>query len=81
MIKTLVINCSLDRKATNLELVKAVKRFSDYTSIQFREIQNEYEIGEDIDAVVISGSKARIVNPSHREMYYGIINLIKRKCV
>lgn len=70
------MNCCL--KHSEIEsLLKAVKRFSECTVIQFRDIYAGYRVDDNIDAVVISGSEARIVNPSHRDMFKGTVSLIK----
>jgi len=70
------VNCCL--KPSKIEsLLKAVKKFSECTVIQFRDIYAGYRVDDNIDAVVISGSEARIVNPSHRDMFKGTVSLIK----
>lgn len=76
MTKSLLVNCSL-KATTNEALLEAVRKFSDYTVIQFRGIDEGYHVEKDVDCVVISGSAARIVNPSDRHMFEGVVNLIK----
>ena len=76
MTKSLIVNCSL-KATTSQALLKAVGKFSERIVVQFRDIDEGYCIDKDIDAVVISGSAARIVNPSHRHMFQGVVNLIK----
>lgn len=61
-----------------MELVRTIQQFSECTTTQFRDIHDGYEVEKDIDAVVLGGSKARIVNASHRNMFKGTIDLIKR---
>jgi GMP synthase-like glutamine amidotransferase len=78
MTKSLVVNCSLSTRAKNEELLKAIRKFSECTAVQFRDIHAGYEVEKDIDAVVLSGSAARIVNPNHRDKFQGIVNLINR---
>jgi len=76
MTRTLLVNCYLD--ATKIgTLLGAINKFSECTVIQFRDLHSGYQVGKDIDAIVISGSEARIVNPSHREMFEGTVDLIK----
>jgi GMP synthase (glutamine-hydrolysing) len=75
MTKTLIVNCSLKTKSE--ALVEAVGKFSECDVIQFNEIHEGYRIEEEIDAVVISGSGARIVYPSDRDLFVGVVNLIK----
>jgi GMP synthase (glutamine-hydrolysing) len=77
-MKSLIIDCSLDRSATVEELIRAVEEFSECAPVQFRDISVGYEVKEDVNAVVISGSKARIVNSSHRAMFRHVVDLIKR---
>jgi GMP synthase-like glutamine amidotransferase len=76
MVKSLIVNCYLNPSKIET-LLKAIKKFSDYTVIQFGDLDANYQVGKDIDAVIISGSKARIVNPSHRDMFKETVNLIK----
>jgi len=76
MRKSLLVNCSL-KSTTNEALLKAVKKFSECTVFQFRDVDEGYHVEKDIDCVVISGSAARIVNPSHRHMFKGVARLIK----
>ena len=61
----------------NEALLEAVNKFSEYTVIPFRDVDKGYHFEENIDCVVISGSTARIVKPPHREMFEGVVNLIK----
>ncbi|HYA77289.1 MAG TPA: hypothetical protein VEF91_01075 [Verrucomicrobiae bacterium] len=76
MTNSLLVNCSL-QATTNEALLEAVRKFSEPTVIQFEDIGEDHQVGKDIDCVVISGSAARIVNPSHRHMFQGVVNLIK----
>lgn len=76
MTKTLVINCSLDRRARIDELQKVIAKFSECSAVKYRDIHADYRVDKDIDAVIISGSKARIVNPSHRNLFKETIILI-----
>lgn len=73
--KSLIVNCSLKTKSE--ALVKAIKKFSDCTVIQYNDVPNGYRAEAGIDAVVISGSGARIVDPSDRRLFEGVVNLIK----
>ena len=76
MVRSLVVNCYLNPLKIET-LLKAIKKFGDCTVIQFRDFEANYQVDKDIDAVIISGSKARIVNPSHRDMFKETVNLIK----
>jgi GMP synthase-like glutamine amidotransferase len=75
--RSLIVDCSLG-PSRNGALFEAVKKLSRCTVIQFRNIYAGYRVAGDIDAVVISGSAARIVEPSHRDMFAGTVNLIKK---
>ena len=78
MTKSLVINCSLNRRAKIKELLTTIGKYSGCTTVQFRDVHAGYEVEKDIDAVVLSGSKARIVNTIHRDMFKETIDLINR---
>jgi GMP synthase-like glutamine amidotransferase len=76
MTKSLIVNCSL-KAATNEALLEAVGKFSECIVVQFRDVDEGYRVDKDIDAVVISGSAARIVSPSDRALFEGVVRLIK----
>lgn len=75
MHKSLVVNCSLKSKSE--ALVEAVGKFSEYEVIHFSDVNEGYLVGEDFDAVVLSGSGARIVDPADRRFFEGVVKLIK----
>jgi GMP synthase-like glutamine amidotransferase len=75
MTKSLVVNCSL--KSSNEALIEAVRKFSECAVVQFRDVSLGFHIDQDVDSVVISGSGARIVDPSHRAIFDGVVNLVK----
>jgi len=77
MTRTLIVNCSL-KGIESKELNDAISKFSECKVILFREIDDEYQVDKQIDAVILSGSAARIVNASHRAMFEGTANLIRR---
>ena len=79
MTQSLVINCSWNQNAEIKELLEAIGKFSNYSHVKFRDINSGYKIKEDTDAVILSGSKARIVNPSRRNKFRETIDLIKRR--
>jgi len=72
----LIVNCSL-KAAPNEDLCKAVGRLSEYKVIPFRNIRSEDKLDKDVDAVVLSGSAARIVKASHRKLFQTTIDRIK----
>jgi GMP synthase (glutamine-hydrolysing) len=76
MTKSLIVNCSLKAGASEA-LLNAVGKFSECTVVQFRDIDESYRVHKDVDAVVISGSAARIVSPSDRALFEGVVRLIK----
>jgi GMP synthase (glutamine-hydrolysing) len=78
VLKSLVVNLSVDRREELEELVTAIERFSECRSVKFREIDADYIVGKDIDAVILSGSKARIVDESQRNEFKHVTDLIKR---
>lgn len=76
MPRSLIVNCYL--QPTKIERLQgAIKKFSEYTTIQFTDVSVGCEVGKDIDAVIISGSEARIVKPSDRAIFEGTVDLIK----
>jgi GMP synthase-like glutamine amidotransferase len=78
MLKSLVVNCSLDRRAKMAPLSRAIGKFSECVTVQFRNIDPTYEVEKDVNAVIISGSRARIVNQLHRDMFRHVADLMKR---
>lgn len=76
MTSSLIVNCYLNPPKIN-RLVRAIKRFSECVTVQFRDLNAGYKVGKNIDAVVISGSEARIVNPSHIDMFKGTTDFIR----
>ena len=76
MPKSLLVNCSL-KAAISEALLEAVRKFSECTVIQFGDVDGGYRVDKGIDAVVISGSAARIINPSDRALFEGVAHLIK----
>lgn len=76
MPKSLVIDCSIEMTVRNLELIDAVRQFSKYEVVGFWEVSADFEVGRDIDAVVISGSAARITEPTDRDKFQNVVNLI-----
>jgi GMP synthase-like glutamine amidotransferase len=76
MTKTLLVNCSLNGKISE-DLLSAVKKFSECEVANFGDIDYNYQIANDIDTVVVSGSAARIVNPANRAKFEAVEQLIK----
>ena len=78
MPKSLVINCSLNVNGKIPELLDAFKKFSECRVVRFSDISPDFEIGKNIDAIVLSGSAARIVKLVDRDMFKETANLIKQ---
>jgi hypothetical protein len=76
MTKSLVVNCSLNGK-TSEDLLAAMRKFSECSVVNFVDVSVDFRIGQEIDAVIISGSAARIVNPFDRAQFEGVERLIK----
>jgi len=68
------VNCSLTTKSE--ALAETLGKFSTCTILQYSNA-NESSIDSDIDAIVISGSKARIVKASYRDEFNGVVNLVR----
>ncbi|HLN89238.1 MAG TPA: gamma-glutamyl-gamma-aminobutyrate hydrolase family protein [Candidatus Binatia bacterium] len=77
MPKTLVVNCSLN-DAVSPPLFAAVEKFSSRTVVHFRDIRGDCAVGKDVDAVVLSGSEARIVKASDKAQFEGVEQLIRQ---
>jgi GMP synthase-like glutamine amidotransferase len=75
MPKTLVINCSLKTKSE--ALVAAIRKFSDVEVAQYTAFHTGFRLSKEIDAVVVSGSGARIVDPNDRQLFAGVADFIK----
>lgn len=76
MVKSLLVNCSFIGKISE-DLFTAASQFNECTVINFRNITQDYRIPKDIDAVVLSGSAARIVQASDKVKFEGVEKLIK----
>jgi GMP synthase (glutamine-hydrolysing) len=76
LTKSLIVNCSLNGKISE-DLLVAVSKFGEFIVVDFRDIGDSYQITKDIDALVISGSAARIVDPEQRAKFEGVERLIK----
>ena len=75
MTQTLLINCSLTSKSD--ELKEALEAFTEAKVIDFKEITADFRIPNYFDAVVVSGSGARIVDSSQRIIFQETAELIK----
>ena len=76
MTKSLLVNCSFSNKI-NEDLFTAISQFSECIVTNFGDITQSYQITKDTDAVVISGSAARIVQASDRAKFEKVETLIK----
>jgi GMP synthase-like glutamine amidotransferase len=76
MTQTLLVNCYLKPKEI-VGLQKVLEKHSQVTVVPYTEIDSGYQVPKDVDAVVVSGSEARIVKAEDRAMYTGVLELIK----
>jgi GMP synthase-like glutamine amidotransferase len=76
MTKLLLVNCSFTGKLSE-DLFAELRKFSECTVSNFSDIAQDYVIEKDIDAVVISGSAARVVQAAHRVKFENVETLIK----
>ena len=76
MTRTLLINCYLQSEKNNV-LRDTLNKFTNCRVVSHEKIQSGYQIPSDINAVVISGSEARIVNPQDKAKYEGVTQLIR----
>ncbi len=75
MTKTLLVNCYLDSNKIN-PLCDALNKFTVCKTVPYTKIQKDYRFGEDIAAVVVSGSESRIVKPEDQIKFKGVIDFI-----
>jgi GMP synthase-like glutamine amidotransferase len=75
MTKTLLVNCYI-KAAEIAGLQKVLEKHNQVTTVPYGEIGSGYQMGE-FDAVVVSGSEARIVKPQDKAMYSGVLELIR----
>jgi GMP synthase (glutamine-hydrolysing) len=74
--KTLLVNCYLNRREVT-GLKKAIEPFSQCAVVLYEDIGECYPVGDEFDAVVLSGSEARIVKEADRAKYLHIVELIE----
>jgi GMP synthase-like glutamine amidotransferase len=76
-LKTLIINNYFDAEKSS-KVVEAIAKFSGYKILRYNEV---FEILTktltDVDAVILTGSEARIVKKEHVKMFNNIIKIIK----
>jgi len=75
MVKTLIVNCYLESTRIS-ELYDAISKFSRCEIVEYSNVDFLEKVSKDVDAIVLSGSEARIVNPQHRERFSGVVGLI-----
>jgi GMP synthase-like glutamine amidotransferase len=75
MTKTLLVNCYI-KAAEIAGLQRVLEKHSQVIIGPYGEIGNGYQT-TDFDAVVLSGSEARIVKAQNRALYRGVLELIK----
>ena len=71
MVKTLLINCFQDYNRIN-ELYDALSKFTVCKVIHYTNIRSDFKVGQDISAVVISGSDTRIIKPEEKAKYQNV---------
>ncbi len=76
MTKTLLVNCYLNSNEIN-QLYDALLKFTVPKTIPYTKINAEYQISEDIAAVVVSGSYSRITNSSDKAKFAGVKEFIR----
>jgi GMP synthase-like glutamine amidotransferase len=76
MTKTLLVNCYVDSSRIN-PVCDALNKFTVCKTVPYTKIHRDYQVGEDISAVVVSGSEARITNSEDKAKYDGVVQLIQ----
>jgi homoserine O-succinyltransferase len=76
-LKTLIINNYLNTEKVS-KVVKAINKFSDYEVLRYNE---DFEVltkaFANVDAVILTGSEARIVEREHVKIFNNIIKILK----
>ena len=75
-MKTLVVDCTRSKNVN--DLVNGIYPFTEYDIVRFESVGQDYEPDKLTDALVISGSGYRSVDPKDREKFRGVTGLIKR---
>ncbi len=70
------MNCSKNGKEPT-ELVEVVRKISQCQVISYREINSNFRLGDNIDAIIISGSAFRITVASEKAQFDMALNFIK----
>ena len=75
-MKTLVVDCTRSKNVN--DLVDGIRPFTECYIVRYESVLQDYEPNKSIDAIVISGSGYRSVDPKDREKFRGVMGLIKR---
>ena len=70
-LSSLIVNCSLNSRISE-DLSAELRKFSEIKLVNFGDIDEQFQIGKKINAFVISGSAARIVQSSDRAKFEGV---------
>ncbi|MDH5795540.1 MAG: hypothetical protein OEZ24_05465, partial [Candidatus Bathyarchaeota archaeon] len=73
-MKTLVLDNYLYDMETK-DLLQAIQPFSEYLVKSFKDISERHDLEEDVDAIVLTGSEASLVEPEGA-MYDDIAQMI-----
>jgi GMP synthase-like glutamine amidotransferase len=76
-VKTLLVNCSFSGRVSE-DLLGALSQFSEVAVVNFKDVSGDFQVDRSVDAVVLSGSAARIVQASDRIKFEGVEQLIRR---
>jgi len=74
-MKTLVVNNYLEPARVKAD-TEAVELFSEYEVIKYHDVPPAFDVGGDIDAVLLTGSEARIVKDKDVALYRNVLNFI-----
>ena len=77
MSKSLLVNCYLNSTKVS-GLLEVLENYSQCLPVQYGSIDQDFQFDKDVDSVIISGSEARIVEPSDRLKFEGVVGLIKK---
>jgi len=76
-LKALIVDNRINQTRPS-SVVQAIKPFSDYEVVSYEEVQHNFRIKNNVNAVVLTGSEARIVSKEDVAKFSEVTKLIKR---
>ncbi len=76
-MKTLIVDTRINQTLLS-SVVPAIKPFSDYEVVSYEDVKPNFRIKKDINAVILTGSEARIVSEEDVAKFSEVTKLMKR---